>query len=114
MPEHAGPTSAHDEQTLLANADAYSFRARMGQANGGGADLLVGARLDRDRHPGQGLSRLQLGPDVHKRAHCFRTGQSATPAKCLHAGTRCIRYSTLRRVLLPVVQLYACIWQASR
>ncbi len=41
--EHAGSGSAHDEQTLLANADAYSFRARMDKRTAEGP-IFVSAR----------------------------------------------------------------------
>ena len=44
MPKHAtGPASALDEQTLLANADAYSFRARMDKRTAEGP-IFVSAR----------------------------------------------------------------------
>src|SRR6266849_1897839 len=41
--EHAGSGTAHDEQTLLANADAYSFRARMDKRTAEGP-IFVSAR----------------------------------------------------------------------
>src|SRR6266481_9043618 len=43
MKEHAGSGSAHDEKTLLANAAAYSFRARMDKRTAEGP-IFVSAR----------------------------------------------------------------------